>query len=45
VAWELFDRSILRLGFLDGTAGLTWAALSSANTAIKYLKIAERNRA
>jgi glycosyltransferase involved in cell wall biosynthesis len=41
VAWEFFDRAILRLGILDGTAGLTFAALSSANTLIKYLKLRE----
>ena len=28
MAWEFFDRAVLRLGFLDGTAGLTFAALS-----------------
>ncbi len=41
VAWEFFDRAILRLGILDGTAGLTFAALSSANTLLKYLKLRE----
>ena len=41
VAWEFFDRAILRLGVLDGTAGLTFAALSSANTLLKYLKLRE----
>lgn len=45
VAWEFFDRAFLRLGILDGMAGLTYAALSSANTLLKYLKIAERSRA
>ncbi|MBK9063842.1 MAG: glycosyltransferase family 2 protein [Acidobacteria bacterium] len=41
VVWEFFDRAILRLGVLDGTAGLTFAALSSANTLVKYLKLRE----
>ena len=45
VLWELFDRSVLRLGFLDGSAGLTFAALSSANTLLKYLKLRELERA
>ena len=45
VAWEFFDRAFLRLGFLDGTAGLTFAALSSANTLLKYLKLRELERA
>ena len=41
VAWEFFDRAILRLGILDGTAGLTFAVLSAANTLLKYLKLRE----
>lgn len=41
VSWEFFDRAVLRLGFLDGTAGLTFAALSAANTLLKYLKLRE----
>jgi len=45
VAWELFDRAILRLGVLDGTAGFTFAALSAANTLLKYLKLRELERA
>jgi glycosyltransferase involved in cell wall biosynthesis len=45
VGWEFFDRAFLRLGVLDGTAGLTFAALSSANTLIKYLKLRELERA
>jgi glycosyltransferase involved in cell wall biosynthesis len=45
VAWEFFDRAILRLGVLDGTAGLTFAALSAANTLLKYLKLRELERA
>ncbi|MEO8053602.1 MAG: glycosyltransferase family 2 protein [Acidobacteriota bacterium] len=45
VVWEFFDRAILRLGVLDGTAGLTFAALSSANTLVKYLKLRELEKA
>lgn len=45
VLWEFFDRAFLRLGFLDGTAGLTFAALSSANTLLKYLKLRELEQA
>jgi hypothetical protein len=45
VAWEFFDRAFLRLGVLDGTAGLTFAALSAANTLLKYLKLRELERA
>jgi glycosyltransferase involved in cell wall biosynthesis len=45
VAWEFFDRAFLRLGVLDGTAGLTFAALSAANTLLKYLKLGELERA
>ncbi len=45
VAWEFFDRTFLRLGLLDGTAGLTFAALSAANTLLKYLKLRELERA
>jgi glycosyltransferase involved in cell wall biosynthesis len=41
VVWEFLDRAFLRLGFLDGSAGLTFAALSSANTLLKYLKLRE----
>lgn len=43
--WEFFDRAFLRLGFLDGSAGLTFAALSSTNTLLKYLKLRELQRA
>jgi glycosyltransferase involved in cell wall biosynthesis len=45
ILWEFFDRAFLRLGFLDGSAGLTFAALSSANTLLKYLKLREMDRA
>jgi len=39
VGWEFLDRSLLHLGFLDGMAGLIYAALSSGNTLFKYLKL------
>ncbi len=39
VVWEFLDRSLVHLGFLDGAAGLTYAALSSGNTLFKYLKL------
>ncbi len=45
VVWEFLDRAFLRLGVLDGTAGLTFAALSAANTLLKYLKLRELERA
>lgn len=44
VAWDFFDRAVLRLGILDGTAGLTFAALSAGNTLLKYLKLRELER-
>jgi glycosyltransferase involved in cell wall biosynthesis len=45
VLWEFFDRAFLRLGFLDGSAGLTFAALSTADTLLKHLKVRELERA
>jgi glycosyltransferase involved in cell wall biosynthesis len=45
VLWEFFDRAFLRLGILDGTAGLTYAALSAASTLLKYLKLRDLQRA
>ncbi len=45
VVWEFLDRAFLRLGVLDGTAGLTFAALSASNTLLKYLKLQELERA
>lgn len=41
VLWEFFDRAFLRLGLLDGSAGLAFAALSSASTLLEYLKLYE----
>lgn len=45
VLWDFFERAFLRLGLLDGRAGLTYAALSTGNTLLKYLKLAELERA
>lgn len=45
VLWDFFERAFLRLGVLDGRAGLTYAALSTGNTLLKYLKLAELERA
>ena len=45
VLWEFFDRAFLRLGLLDGSAGLAFAALSSASTLLEYLKLYELERA
>ena len=39
--WEFFQRTILRLGVLDGLPGVVWAGLSSFHTWIKYLKLRE----
>jgi glycosyltransferase involved in cell wall biosynthesis len=44
ILWEFFDRVFLRLGFLDGSSGLTFATLSTANTLLKYLKLRELER-
>jgi glycosyltransferase involved in cell wall biosynthesis len=44
VAWEFLDRSVFHLGVLDGTAGLTYAALSSGSTLFKYLKLRALDR-
>jgi glycosyltransferase involved in cell wall biosynthesis len=37
--WELFARVVLKLGFLDGSAGLTWARLSAYHSWLKYDKL------
>lgn len=42
--WEFLDRAVLRLGFLDGLPGLSYAALSSASTYVKYAKLVELSR-
>ena len=37
--WELFARLILKLGILDGGAGVTWARLSAYHSWLKYVKL------
>jgi hypothetical protein len=39
---EFFYRYVLRLGFLDGYAGYTYALVSSLYTYVKYAKLKER---
>lgn len=41
--WEFFERYVLRLGFLDGYQGYTYALLSSLYAYTKYAKIYETN--
>ncbi len=41
---EFFSRYILRLGFLDGYPGYTYALISSLYAYIKYAKILEKRR-
>jgi hypothetical protein len=41
---EFFTRYILRLGFLDGYPGYTYALISSLYAYIKYAKIQEKRR-
>lgn len=42
--WEFFARAVLKLGVLDGGAGLTWAALAAYHSWLKYAKLAEMQR-
>ena len=42
--WEFFQRTVLRLGLHDGTAGLAWAGLSSFHTWLKYMKLRELSK-
>lgn len=42
--WEFFARAVLKLGFLDGGPGLTWAALAAYHSWLKYAKLAEMQR-
>jgi glycosyltransferase involved in cell wall biosynthesis len=37
-------RYVLKAGFLDGRAGLTWAALAARHSCTKYAKLAELQR-
>ncbi|MHB2026453.1 MAG: glycosyltransferase family 2 protein [Elusimicrobiota bacterium] len=39
--WEFFSRAVLRLGVLDGHAGLIWAGLSAFHRWLKYAKLKE----
>ncbi|HVC08643.1 MAG TPA: glycosyltransferase family 2 protein [Elusimicrobiota bacterium] len=39
--WDFFARAVLKLGFLDGQAGLVWAGLSAFHHWLKYVKLAE----
>lgn len=43
--WELFSRVFLKLGFLDGQAGLLWAGLSAFHSWLKYAKLREMEKA
>lgn len=42
--WEFFARAVLKLGVLDGRAGLIWAGLSAFHTWLKYVKLAEMSK-
>ena len=39
--WETFSRLFLKLGILDGNAGIIWAALSAFHHWLKYVKLKE----
>jgi len=43
-AWELFARLVLKLGVLDGAAGVLWARLSARHTRLKYAKLKDMER-
>lgn len=42
--WEFFSRVVLKLGLLDGAAGVVWAGLSAFHGWLKYLKLRELER-
>ena len=42
---EFLLRAVVKLGFLDGKAGLIWAGLSAFHSWLKYAKLAEMQRA
>jgi glycosyltransferase involved in cell wall biosynthesis len=42
--WELFARLVLKLGVLDGAAGVTWARLSAYHSWLKYVKLGRMQR-
>ncbi len=39
IPWELFQRLVLRLGILDGRAGVVWAGMSAFYAFLKYAKM------
>lgn len=43
--WEFFARSVLKLGFLDGGAGLVWAGLAAFHSWLKYVKLSRMETA
>jgi glycosyltransferase involved in cell wall biosynthesis len=43
--WEFISRGLLKLGFLDGRAGLFWAALAAFHSWLKYAKLREMESA
>ncbi|MDE1977320.1 MAG: glycosyltransferase family 2 protein [Elusimicrobia bacterium] len=43
--WEFFSRAVLKLGFLDGRAGMVWAGLSAFHHWLKYVKLGELENA
>ena len=42
--WEFFARAFLKLGALDGFAGLTWAWLAAFHSHLKYAKLGRMQR-
>jgi glycosyltransferase involved in cell wall biosynthesis len=42
IPWELFQRLILRLGILDGRAGVVWAGMAAFYGFLKYAKLWRR---
>ena len=42
---EFLKRALLKAGFLDGTAGITYAALSACHHWLKYVKLREMENA
>lgn len=42
--WDFFCRAFLRLGVLDGRAGLVWASLSAFHRWLKYAKLGEMGK-
>jgi hypothetical protein len=39
IPWELFSRLVLRLGFLDGRAGLIHASMAAFYAFVQYAKL------